>query len=76
MKLDEKELKELQDIQEAFSKLKAALGDIELHKHETLKRIDRLKAVLQSNEQKLIEKYGADSVLNMKTGELTKEKKD
>ena len=75
MKLDEKELKELQDIQEAFGKLKASLGDIELHKHETLKRIDRLKAVLQNNEQKLIEKYGKDSVVNIETGIITKEKK-
>lgn len=75
MKLDEKEQKELQDIQEAFGKLKAALGDVELHKHEILKKIDRLKAVLQSNEQKLIEKYGKDSVVNIETGAITQEKK-
>ena len=69
--LTAEELKQLQDLQNDFTKSKMALGDLELEKQGLLKHIESLKIVFAENEKVLIEKYGANSVINIKTGEVT-----
>jgi hypothetical protein len=70
-KLTEQELKEIQDLNNQFAKLKLALSDLELKKVEIIDAIKRLKKLFEVEEKKLIEKYGADSVINLQTGEIT-----
>jgi chaperonin cofactor prefoldin len=69
------ELEEIQQMNSEFQKMKNSLGDIELQKHSILKHIDELKKVFMENERLLIEKYGEDAVINIKTGEITKKEK-
>jgi len=69
------ELDEIQQMNSEFQKMKTSLGDIELQKHSILKHIDELKKVFMENEKLLIQKYGEDAVINIKTGEITKKEK-
>lgn len=69
------ELDGIQQMNSEFQKMKNSLGDIELQKHSILKHIDDLKKVFMENERLLIEKYGEDAVINIKTGEITKKEK-
>ena len=39
-----------------------------------LKEMDNLRSSFAEEEQKLISKYGADSVINLQTGEVTEKK--
>lgn len=66
------ELELLQQMNVDFNNAKVALGDLELRKHSILQDIDALRRVSSENEKKLITKYGADSVINIQTGEITK----
>lgn len=66
------ELTLIQTMNSDFAKAKMGIGDIELQKQGLLKHIDELKNVFGQHEKMLIEKYGADSVINMQTGEVTK----
>lgn len=59
-----------------YTKLKIALGDLELKKQELIARAEQIQEAFKNNEKVLIEKYGADAVINTQTGEVThKEKK-
>jgi chaperonin cofactor prefoldin len=69
------ELEGIQQMNSEFQKMKTTLGDIELQKHSILKHIDELKKVFMENERLLIQKYGEDAVINIKTGEITKKEK-
>lgn len=68
MKLNENELILLQGLHEDFNKAKVSLADVELQKHSILKGIENLKEHFAKHEKELIEKYGADSVINIQTG--------
>jgi hypothetical protein len=48
-----------------------AIGDVELQKQQILKHIELLKTEFSTQEKTLIEKYGADAVINIQTGEIT-----
>lgn len=73
--LKQEELQTLQALQADFNKAKLALGDIEMEKHELLKRIDFLRTQFSEQEKALISIYGQDAVINMQTGEVTKKEK-
>lgn len=66
------ELELIQQMSKDFNNAKNALGDLELRKHDILNDIDAIRKVSAENEKKLISKYGADSVINIQTGEITK----
>ena len=74
MKLNDNELTLLQGLHEDFNKAKVSLADVELQKHSILKGIENLKEHFAKHEKELIEKYGADSVINIQTGEVTEKK--
>ena len=73
-KLEEKELKHLNDLNTQYGKLRLALGDIKLQEMEIVDKVKHIKHLFVVEEKKLIEKYGSDSVINLQTGEITKEK--
>jgi hypothetical protein len=70
------ELKLVQDMNNDFTQAKLALGDLELRKQELFGAIAQMKAEFAKNEQVLVEKYGADSVINIMTGEVTKKEEN
>lgn len=70
--ITKEELELIQNMNADFSKAKMGLGDLELQKQGLLKQIDELRLSFARNEQMLIEKYGADAVINIQTGEVTK----
>ena len=74
MKLNDNELTLLQGLHEDFNKAKVSLADVELQKHSILKGIGNRKEHFAKHEKELIEKYGADSVINIQTGEVTEKK--
>jgi hypothetical protein len=54
-----------------YTKIKINLGELELQKQGFIKQAEEIVKAFTSNEKILIEKYGADSVINMQTGEVT-----
>lgn len=69
--LTQEELTLIQGLNEKFTKAKISLGDVEIHKYNVLQEIDKIKAEFAENEKYLINKYGANAVINIKTGEVT-----
>lgn len=76
MKLTEGELEAIQQMNTEYSKLKMSIADLEIQKHSTLNAIESLREKFSNHERLLIERYGADAVINMKTGEVTKNKEE
>lgn len=74
--LTPEELKLVQDMNNDFTQAKLALGDLELRKQELFGAIAQMKSEFAKNEQVLVEKYGADSIINIMTGEITKKEKN
>lgn len=70
------ELSAIQGMNGEFQKIKMSLGDIEMEKHELLKRLDGLRAAFAEHEHKMVAKYGVDAVINIQTGEITEKDKD
>lgn len=70
--LTPEELKQIQDMNNEFNNAKLSLGDLELQKSNVIKHIEKLRETFSVNEAELIKKYGADAVINIQTGEVTK----
>lgn len=71
MKLNDDELKTLQDLNKEFNKLTHSLGTLALQKHSVLKKIDKVKESFEHVEKTLLEKYGEDAVVHIETGQIT-----
>ena len=67
-KVTDKELKELQEINATFNKYKAALGEIEMQKHNILHQVDTVNKDFAEVETKLVDKYGKDVTIDIATG--------
>jgi hypothetical protein len=72
VQLTQEELVKIQELNAEFSKAKMAIGDVELQKHNIIRLIEELKLQFTAQEKLLVEKYGADAVINVQTGEVTK----
>jgi len=68
VKLEEKELAELKEAKIALDRYKLAIGDLELQKKSLYESVTSLQQEFTQMEDKLIQKYGKDSVINMNTG--------
>tara|TARA_R110000803_G_scaffold175264_2_gene237793 strand:- start:56 stop:292 length:237 start_codon:yes stop_codon:yes gene_type:complete len=68
--LTEQELDSIKKLTSDFNKLKVQLGDTVISQNILLKEIDKVKALFYQQEEKLIEKYGKDAVINIQTGEV------
>lgn len=69
-KITDKELKELQEINTAYNKRKAALGELEMQNHAILHQVDELNASFSELEKKLVQKYGDDVTIDISTGQI------
>ena len=69
--LEKEELEKIQEMNAEFTKMKIALGETELQKQTVINAINELKTGFAMQERMLIEKYGADAVINIQTGEVT-----
>jgi hypothetical protein len=69
-KIEEQELKQLQELNTEFAQLKTNLGDLTLQKHGICLRVEEIKSEFQKAEKSLMDKYGQDSVINLETGEV------
>ena len=76
MKLEEKELERLQELNNEFTRAKLQLGELEVQKSMIMDEVKKINATFLIEEKKLIEKYGPDSVINLQTGEVTQSKKE
>ncbi len=72
VKLTEEELSKLQAANDQLTKIKVTIGDFEVKKAGLFKQLDLLQADFAKLEDGFVEKYGADAVINMKTGIVTK----
>lgn len=70
--LTQEELKKIQETNADFTKMKMALGDLEMQKYNMIVAIEKLRFDFASYEKELIAKYGEDSVINVQTGEVNK----
>jgi hypothetical protein len=68
----QEELSKINELNSEFNKAKMAIGDVELQKNQILRHIELLKTEFSAQEKELIEKYGADAVINIQTGEITR----
>lgn len=67
----QEELTKIQELNSEFNKAKMAIGDVELQKQQIIRHIEELKLEFTAHEKLLIDKYGADAVINIQTGEVT-----
>jgi len=72
VKLTEQELTDLQKANEQLTKYKLAIGELELQKNGLLSQVNKLQLEFSKMEDTLVEKYGKDSIINLKTGDVTK----
>jgi hypothetical protein len=70
-KLNTEELSQLQELQNKFQGYKMQLGELEMQKSTILREVDEVRVDFNKLESEFIEKYGLDSVINIKTGEIT-----
>ena len=76
MNLTKEELEAIQQMNAEFNRLRLNISDLEMQKHSVLMMLDSLREKFSNHERLLIDRYGADAVINMQTGEITnKEKK-
>ena len=59
-KIEEQELKQLQDLNAEFAQLKTNLGDLTLQKHGICLRVEEIKSEFQKAEKSLMDKYGQE----------------
>ena len=69
-KISEDQLKEIQGINNKFLQAKVGIADAELNKAKLIAEINDLQAEFKAIEQKLLEEYGNDAVVDLKTGEV------
>tara|TARA_R100000664_G_C2732071_1_gene122392 strand:+ start:762 stop:1001 length:240 start_codon:yes stop_codon:yes gene_type:complete len=74
MKLSKDELQTLTDLNKEFVEKKVQLGDAVIVQSGLMQEVSVIRAKFAQEEQNLIKKYGADSVINLQTGEVTKNK--
>ena len=75
LKLTIEELDFIKNGSAEYTKIKISLGELELQKQGLIKHANSIVETFTNNEKILIEKYGADSVINMQTGEVTQKEK-
>jgi hypothetical protein len=75
-KLTKEELESLQTLVNNYNNVKIKIADTEIAKDVLMKEIESLKTSYVVEEKKLSEKYGNDAVINIQTGEISKEKKE
>lgn len=73
--LNKEELEVIQSMNNQFMQMKMRIADIEMEKLDTVAQLEHMRQQFSSYEKGLIEKYGDDTIINVKTGEVTKKEK-
>ena len=71
-KLTDQELSDLQQANKQLTKFKLAIGELEIQKSGLFSQVKSLQVEFSKLEDELIKKYGKDSIINLKTGDVTK----
>jgi hypothetical protein len=69
--LTEDELNNLRSMNTSLTNARKRLGDLEMEKWDVLQAISSMRNSMEMFEKSIIERYGADSVINLQTGEVT-----
>ena len=69
--LTETERTEINTLVSEFNTLKMQLGDTYMNQQALLKKIEEVKESYSKVEVSLMETYGKDAVINVKTGEVS-----
>tara|TARA_R110002012_G_scaffold92757_3_gene225135 strand:- start:1703 stop:1969 length:267 start_codon:yes stop_codon:yes gene_type:complete len=75
-KITEAELLEVQSMNNAFNQLKLKIADSEMTKDHLMGEVKKLKESYKAVEEKLTEKYGENSVIDIQTGEISEKEKE
>lgn len=73
-KLSKEELQKIQSLNQEFVETKVQLADIVYNEKVLIDKLDSLKQQFASVEQKLIQKYGENSTIDLKDGTVTPSK--
>jgi hypothetical protein len=76
MKLSQEELDTVQYMNTEYTRLRMSIADFEMNKYAALNAMKDLREKFATHERLLIDLYGEDAVINMKTGEITKKTKE
>ena len=76
MNLTQEQLETIQQMNTEYTRLRMSIADFEMNKHAALSAMEALREKFSNHERLLIELYGEDAVINMKTGEITKKEKE
>lgn len=74
-KLTEEELTNLQKVVQQFNQAKMQLGETVIAQENLLASVKEIKLSYSEIEKSLMETYGADALINIETGEISKEEK-
>lgn len=69
-KLKEEELNEIQALNQKFVNTKVAIADAEVNKKNLVLALETIQKEFSDIEKKLIESYGENSIIDLKTGEV------
>tara|TARA_R100001463_G_scaffold136469_1_gene201904 strand:- start:2615 stop:2872 length:258 start_codon:yes stop_codon:yes gene_type:complete len=69
-KLKEEELKEIQTLNQKFVNTKIAIADAEVNKKNLVLALEGIQQEFNDIEKKLIESYGENSIIDLKSGEV------
>ena len=73
-KLSKEELQKIQSLNQEFVETKVQLADIVYNEKVLIDKLDSLEQQFASVEQKLIQKYGENSTIDLKDGTVTPSK--
>ena len=69
-KLSEKQLKEVQDLNQTFLQIKVRIADAEVSKNKSIQELDVIQQKFSKVEKKLIEEFGDNAAIDLKTGDV------
>ena len=70
-KLNDDQLKQIQELQQQFMNFKISIADAELNKAKAISEIQKLQVEFGEIEKKLMEEFGKDATIDLKSGEVT-----
>ena len=73
--LTSEELANLQKVVQQFNQAKMQLGETVIAQENLLASVKEIKVAYSEIEKSLMETYGADALINIETGEISKEEK-
>ena len=74
-KLTQEELSNLQKVVQEFNQAKMQLGETVIAQENLLESVKQIKLAYSDIEKSLMESYGTDALINIETGEISKEEK-